>query len=179
MSYNRTGLTVHDADAHVMETPGWLRDHADPKVRARIDARAYDGGNEFRQTGDPEEQTRNLESAFDGLRRKHASDEYRAVEAEEIMLRKNFAATGSFIAADRSRALDLLGFASQLVFNTFHNRRLRDWEHGGDLELAYGAARAHNRGMVEFCAGDPRLLPSCYVPLADFDRAAAMAAESI
>ena len=52
------------------------------------------------------------------------------------MLRKNFAATGAFIAEDRPRALDLLGFSSQLVFNTFHNRRLRDWEHGGDLELA-------------------------------------------
>ncbi len=53
-----------------------------------------------------------------------------------------------------ARALDLLGFASQLVFNTFHNRRLRDWEHGGDLDLAYGVARAHNRGMVEFCSVD-------------------------
>ena len=48
------------------------------------------------------------------------------------------------------RALDLLGFASQLMFNTFHNRRLHDWEHSGDLELAYGAARAHNRGMIEW-----------------------------
>ena len=48
------------------------------------------------------------------------------------MARKNFAATGSFVAEDRPRALDLLGFSSQLVFNTFHNRRLRDWEHGGD-----------------------------------------------
>ncbi len=96
-----------------------------------------------------------------------------AVEAAEIMQRKNFAATGSFVAEDRPRALDLLGFASQLVFNTFHNRRLRDWEHGGDRELAHGAARAHNRGMVEFCSVDPRLLPTCYVPLADLDRAGA------
>ena len=76
------------------------------------------------------------------------------------MLRKNFAATGSFVAEDRPRALDLLGFSSQLVFNTFHNRRLHDWEHSGDLDLAYGAARAHNRGMVEFCSVDPRLLPT-------------------
>ncbi|HVT42496.1 MAG TPA: amidohydrolase family protein, partial [Acidimicrobiales bacterium] len=43
----------------------------------------------------------------------------------------------------------------------------------------YGAARAHNRGMVEFCSADPRLLPTCYVPLADFDRAAAMADEAL
>jgi predicted TIM-barrel fold metal-dependent hydrolase len=95
------------------------------------------------------------------------------------MARKNFAATGSFIAEDRPRALDLLGFSSQLVFNTFHNRRLRDWEHGGDLELAVGAARAHNRGMVEFCSVDGRLLPSCYVPLADFDVALRLADEAI
>ena len=139
----------------------------------------YAGGNELRQTGDPEEQLRDLERAFEKLAEKHRSDEYRAIEEAEIMARKNFAATGSFLAEDRPRALDLLGFSSQLVFNTFHNRRLRDWEHGGDLDLAYGAARAHNRGMVEFCSVDPRLLPSCYVPLVDFDRASAMAAEAI
>jgi predicted TIM-barrel fold metal-dependent hydrolase len=65
------------------------------------------------------------------------------------------------------------------MFNTFHNRRLYDWERGTDMEFAYGAARAHNRGMVEFCSVDARLLPTCYVPLADFTSAAAMAAESV
>ncbi|MGZ4691389.1 MAG: amidohydrolase family protein [Acidimicrobiia bacterium] len=170
---------VHDADAHIMETPTWLRDHADPDIRDRIRPLDLSGGNELRQTGDPAEQLRDLQAAFERLAAKHGSDEYRATEATDIMARKNFAATGSFIPSDRPRALDLLGFSSQLVFNTFHNRRLHDWEHGDDLELAYGVARAHNRGMVEFCSADPRLLPTCYVPLADFDRAAAMADEAI
>jgi len=174
-----TGRIVHDADAHLMETPTWLRDHADPSVRDRIEPLRYPGGNELRQTGDPAEQQRDLVAAFDRLADKHRSAGYRAVEAEEIMARKNFAATGSFLAEDRPRALDLLGFSSQLVFNTFHNRRLHDWEHGGDLDLAYGTARAHNRGMIEFCSVDPRLLPTAYVPLVDFDRAAAMADEAI
>src|SRR5215207_11002185 len=162
-----------------METPTWLRDHADPGIRDRIEPLRYTSGNELRQTGDPDEQLRDLGGAFERLRARHASSEYRSVEADEIMARKNFAATGSFVAVDRPRALDLLGFSSQLVFNTFHNGRFHTWEHGRDLDLAYGAARAHNRGMVEFCAIDARLLPSCYVPLADLDRAAAMADEAL
>jgi predicted TIM-barrel fold metal-dependent hydrolase len=177
--YNSTGRVVHDADAHIMETPTWLRDHADPAIRDRIQPLRYPGGNELRQTGDPAAQQRDLGAAFERLRETHAGAAYREVEAEEIMLRKNFAATGGFIAEDRPRALDLLGFSSQLVFNTFHNRRLRDWEHGSDPELAIGAARAHNRGMVEFCSVDPRLLATCYVPLADLEQAPALAAEAI
>jgi predicted TIM-barrel fold metal-dependent hydrolase len=174
-----SGRVVHDADAHVMETPTWLADHADPAIRDRIQPLRYPGGNELRQTGDPSEQQRNLEATFDRLRDKHLSDEYRSTEEAEIMARKNFAATGSFIAEDRPRALELLGFSSQLVFNTFHNRRLHDWEHGGDLAFTYGVARAHNRGMLEFCSVDDRLLASCYVPLADFELAESMAAEAI
>ena len=174
-----SGRTIHDADAHIMETPTWLRDHADPGIRDRIAPLAYSSGNELRQTGDPDEQLRDLTAAFDRLRAQHGSEDYRAVEAEEIMARKNFAATGSWIPEDRPRALDLLGFSSQLVFNTFHNGRLHDWEHGDDGELALGAARAHNRGMVEFCSVDARLLPTCYVPLFDLERAPALAGEAI
>jgi predicted TIM-barrel fold metal-dependent hydrolase len=33
--------------------------------------------------------------------------------------------------------------------------------------------------MVQFCAADPRLLPTCYVPLSDLERAPAMADEAL
>ncbi len=173
------GRVVHDADAHLMETPTWLRDHADSHLRDRLPVLRYPGGNELRQTGDPEEQQRDLEAAFERLRQRHGTPEWQAKDEAEIMHRKNFAATGSFVAEDRPRALDLLGFESQLIFNTFHNRRLRDWEHGGNLDLAYGAAAAHNRGMVEFCSVDHRLLPTLYVPMCDIDRAARAADEAL
>jgi predicted TIM-barrel fold metal-dependent hydrolase len=179
MAYNSTGFVVHDADAHIMETPNWLRDHADPSVRDRLDVLSYPGGNELQQSDDLLEHRRDLELAFERLAARHRSEEYRSVEEQEIMLRKNFAATGSFLAEDRPRALDLLGFASQLVFNTFHNSRLHDWEHSGDRDLSIGAARAHNRGMAEFCSVDERLLSALYVPLADLERAEDMAREAI
>ena len=156
---------AHHGDAELAPRPRRPASCATASSRSR-----YASGNELRQTGDPGgAAARPRRPRSTGSRRSTAPTSTASTEAAEIMARKNFAATGSFLAEDRPRALDLLGFASQLVFNTFHNRRLHDWEHGGDLDLAYGAARAHNRGMVEFCSADPRLLPTCYVPLADFD----------
>ncbi len=174
---------AHDADAHIMEPPNWLRDHADPSIRDRIERPGY--ANELVQTGDAaryaelgSDQER-IDAVFARLAERHRTEEFLANEDIDVMNRKNFAATGSFLADDRPRVLDLIGVRSQLVFNTFHNSRLYQWEHQPDLDLAYGTARAHNRGMVEFCSVDPRLLPTCYVPLVDFDRASAMAAEAI
>jgi predicted TIM-barrel fold metal-dependent hydrolase len=161
------GRVVHDADAHVMETPNWLRRCADPAIRERVPQL-------YLATTKPGE-----DRLIDHFTRKHRDPEYRARDAEEIMLRKNWAATGSFLKEDRPQALDLLGVASQLVFNTFLNGYFARIDHGGDLDLAYGVARAHNRAMAEFCAVDRRLLATGYVPLADFERARAMAVEAI
>jgi predicted TIM-barrel fold metal-dependent hydrolase len=171
------GRVVHDADAHIMETPNWLRDHADPAIRDRIERPGY--SNELAQTGDGDHDGEGLDAIFDRLAERHRSEEFLAGEAEDVMNRKNFAATGSFLPEDRPRVLDYMGVQSQLMFNTFHNSRLYEWEHQPDMDFAYGVARAHNRGMVEFCDVDPRLLPACYVPLADFERAEAMAGEAI
>jgi len=161
------GRLIHDADSHIVEEPDWFFPYADPDVRPRL-APLYVA------TVKPGEH-----NLIDDARRRHADAEYRAHDAEEIMLRKNWRATGSFLRDDRPRALDLLGFASQLVFNTFANKELQRAEHSGDLDYAYGLARAHNRAIVDFCSIDARLLPVGYVPLADFDRAAAMAAEAV
>ena len=161
------GRVVHDADAHIMEEPTWLGDHADADVRERLLPNTELG----LAPGEAE--------LLEHFRQRHADPEFRARDASEIMTRKNWKATGSFLAEDRPLALDLLGVASQLVFNTFNNGRLVRLERGDDLDLAYGAARAHNRAMVEFCSVDDRLLPTCYVPLADFERSAAMAGEAV
>jgi len=161
------GRVVHDADAHVVETPDWLVPWADPGIRERMRplylSRVKPGEETF----------------IDELRRRHADPAGRPDAEAEIMLRKNWSALGSFVKEDRPRALDLLGFASQLVFNTFLSQYLCQTEHAADVDFAYGLARAHNRAMVDFCAVDPRLLAVGYVPLADFARARAMAEEAV
>jgi predicted TIM-barrel fold metal-dependent hydrolase len=158
---------MHDADAHFMETPGWFDAFAEPAVRAKL-ATFVPGGV---QPGEV--------SLIDRFAARHRDPEYRAHDADEILLRKNWAATGSFLKEDRPQALDLLGFESQLVFNTFVNGRLLQAERGDDLDFAYGFARAHNRSMIDFCSVDPRLLATGYVPLRDFARSRAMASEVI
>ena len=161
------GRVIHDADSHVMETPDWLVRWADPGIRERVPALHL-------ATTRPGE-----DRLIERFRQKHADPSYRALDEAEIMLRKNWSATGSFLKEDRPRALDLLGFASQLVFNTFLSGFFARVEHGDDLALAYGLARAHNRAMIDFCSVDSRLLATCYVPLADFEQARSMAAEAL
>ena len=167
MPYVPSDRIVHDADAHVVETPDFFKPYADPNIRDRIPdlyvSLTAPGEDDF----------------IEHYRQRHADPEFRARDEEEIMLRKNWKATGSFIPEDRPKALDLIGVASQLVFNTFANGSLERAEHEGDMDYCYGLARAHNRAMTDFCTVDKRLLPVCYVPLADFDRAAAMATEAI
>jgi uncharacterized protein len=161
------GRTIHDADAHVVETPDWFVPFADPSIRDRLEPL-------YVSSVRPGE-----DDLIEHFRARHADPAFRARDEAEIMLRKNWKATGSFLKEDRPAALDLLGFASQLVFNTFANGRLLAAERGDDLDYAYGLARAHNRAMVDFCSVDRRLLPVGYVPLADPDRSAAFAAEAL
>ena len=154
---------VHDADSHTMELAHWLDDFAERRVRDAFNARF---GTQYAAT-------------LAEIVARHDDPAYRAANADEIMLRKNHAATGSFRRKDRCEALDLIGVASQLVFPTSPNVWLEELEHGDDLDLLYGAAAATNRAQVAFCSVDPRLLPVGYVPLADLDRAPAVASEAI
>lgn len=154
---------VHDADSHIMELPYWLDDFATAKVSEAFNARF--GAKHT--------------AALAALEKQHDDPAYRARNGEEIMLRKNHAATGSSRREDRSEALDHMGVASQLVFPTSPNVWLEELEHGDDLDLLYGAAAATNRAQMAFCFVDSRLLPVGYVPLADLERASRAAQEAI
>jgi len=162
------GRVIHDADSHIMETPDWLMGYADEATRARM-------SHDYSGTHSGESNDKLVAKALAD----HRDPAYRADDENQLMLRKNWAATGSFLAEDRPAALDMLGFRSQLVFNTFHNGRLLTAEHSGDVDFAYGLADAHNRGMLDFCSVDERLLPVAYVPLVDIPRVESFARAAV
>jgi predicted TIM-barrel fold metal-dependent hydrolase len=158
------GRTVHDADSHIFEPPGYAEEYADPGIRERLSEALGSGTRP---------------SFIDAALAKQDDPEFRAKDAEEILLRKNHVALGAIRSSDRPEALDHLGFASQLVFTTTDLGPLRSFDRGADVDLSYGLASGHNRGIVDFCSVDRRLLPVCYVPFTDIDRAAECAREAI
>ena len=161
-----SGRVIHDADAHIMEVPGFLEEHLEARHRAAVTDQVlfprHEGFHSTRLKADTD--TAGPAQDFD--------------EAQ-IMLRKNWEALGSSNRQDRPRSIDLLGFASQLMFTTALLNYSSVLEGGSDVELTYAVARAHTRHMVEFCSVDRRLLPTGYVPLVDFDRTARAAREAI
>src|SRR4029077_5255158 len=100
----------------------------------------------------------------------HSEDVY--IEKKLIFI-KGLAALGAFDPAERTRALDLLGFNRQLVFTSLAMGQF--WgvfdqrEH--DLDLLYGGTRAVNRAISDFCKDDKRLIPVGFLPLDDARRA--------
>lgn len=158
MSYIE-GRVVLDADAHVMETEDWLDAFTERALLGRVRATL---GRSFSAL-------RNTEIAKAKVA--HADRDYRSRCATDVMLRKNYWATGSFLREDRALALDAIGVRRQLVFPTLCSVALEALEGHSDEELLYGFAAATNRAQVNFCAADKRLLPVGYVPLANRQRA--------
>jgi predicted TIM-barrel fold metal-dependent hydrolase len=157
---------VHDADSHLMELPDSLDEFLEATFRPQYDALP--------------KLLKNPRGA-DYVRRARAQHEeaaFRNGAKQNILLRKNYEALGAFRPDDRPRALDELGFASQLVFTTWCLGNF-DLDQSANIDLCYAVAQAHNRMMSSFCSVDRRFLGTAYVPLVDFQRAVATAQEAI
>ncbi len=149
---------VLDADSHLMEGLDWLRDHADAETRSLLpdltgllDKGGAGAGQAIQK----------------GQARVGDAEQTAALEQNVIGSAKGWLALGAMDAAERSRALDLLGFSSQLVFSTFS---LGLFAFSQDLDVVYGGTSAHNRMMAEFCNEDPRLVGVGFLPLHDPER---------
>jgi predicted TIM-barrel fold metal-dependent hydrolase len=166
MTYAPADRPFYDADSHIMELPTFLKAYADPALRDEIPEVSYSASI----VTDEEVAVLMAQGG------KHSAEHVAAQIAlgdKLIESSKEIRALGAFNAADRTKALDLLGFKKQLVFAT-HSVAM-PFSASSKLEprLRYGAARAHNRHMAEFCKADDRLMGVAVVPLDDPDLAMA------
>ena len=143
-----------------MELPDFLRDYADPAIREDIPQVSYSAS----LVSDEEV------AVIMGQGGQHSAEHKAKMIAlgdDLIAKSKEIQALGAFNGSDRSTAMDLLGFKKQLVFAThsvafpFHPSSKKP------SKLRYGATRAHNRHMADFCSADSRLMGVGIVPLDD------------
>lgn len=148
-----TERRVIDADAHLMEPAGWLESYVDPAVRDRIPP--MDGGDQ---------QFTDLLREGDQLLGRRRGDAVEASAARRVLLAmpmKGWLSFGGSDPAERSSALDELGFELQVIYPTAAFPQVATAPHDVQVEAALGL----NRGLAEFCEGDERLLPVAYVPM--------------
>lgn len=164
MVYAPTDRAFYDADSHIMELPDFLTSYADPAIRDQIPLVSYSAS----LVSDEE-----VAIIVDqGNRHSDAHRDAQIALGDELIAKsKEIQALGAFNSADRTVAMDMLGFRKQLVFAThsvvlpFHPSSKTD------PVLRYGATRAHNRHMSEFCQADDRLMGVGVIPLDDPERA--------
>ena len=164
MTYAPADRPVYDADSHIMELPDFLRDYADPAIREQIPQVSYAASLV----------TDDEVAAIVANGKRHPSEHIEAQVAlgdQLIAQSKEIQALGAFDRDDRSVALDMLGFRKQLVFATHSVATPFSPSRSLSNEVRYGATRAHNRAMAEFCADDDRLMGVGIVPLEDPDLA--------
>src|SRR5215472_4570337 len=151
------GRVIHDADSHIMELPDFLKAYADPALGDVIPRLPVPTVGALAVL-DPE-------SAAAGRHSPARVAELVALGDRLIAGPKGHAALGAFNAEERSLALDLFGFQSQLVFPSFSAGPALDTRRS--VEARYAAARVHNRAMADFCARDKRLYGVSLLPLDD------------
>jgi predicted TIM-barrel fold metal-dependent hydrolase len=160
MAYAPAHRAFYDADSHIMELPDFLRDYADPDLRDRIPPVNYSASI----VTDEEV----AEIVARGNRHSDAHKaELLALGDRLIEASKEIQALGAFDSAERTTALDMLGFKRQLVFATHSVAVPFSPSSKMSPEVRYGSARAHNRAMGAFCRDDDRLLGVGVVPLDD------------
>ena len=153
------GRVIHDADSHIMESLDWLPSYADKSVRERLISMRLEAGGSGAAKA--------IEKA---LARQQDAAATAEIATNVVEGPKGWAAYGAMDPAERTRALDDLGFSRQLVFTTFAGSQFLP---AADLDVKYGGAAALNRAISDWCRGDKRLIAVGVVPLDDPARAAA------
>jgi uncharacterized protein len=145
-----------DADSHIMETKDWISNFTDADVLKKLPEMS------LLKSG-----TKSFSVINDAITKQRERAALGTAVIDVVKGLKGWSAPGAFDAAERTAALDDLGFRRQLVFSTFSATQ---YLHHHDLDVRYGGIRAHNRAMTAFCSHDSRLIAAGQVSLVDPER---------
>ena len=158
MAYAPADRAFYDADSHIMELPDFLQKYADPDLRKDIPAVSYGASLVT------DEEVAEI-MARGGRHSEEHLAELIGLGDRLIEVSKEIQALGAFDGRERSKAVDMLGFKKQLVFATHSVAMPFSPSSKIAPRLRYGAARAHNRHIADFCSHDNRLMGVAIVPL--------------
>ncbi|MBT3562720.1 MAG: amidohydrolase family protein [Gammaproteobacteria bacterium] len=152
-----TDRVIRDADSHIVEPPGWFENYASSHVLENT-SKGILGSDLplFKKL---------VERGAQRVAGEHA-DVTEAMKQDLYGHRERmtqWTAFGAYDSTERVESLDIVGISSQLVFPGVNLGRVRT----KDLDVRYGAAEALNRGMVDFCGADDRLLGVGFLPFDD------------
>ncbi|HEY5664906.1 MAG TPA: amidohydrolase family protein [Ilumatobacter sp.] len=158
-----------DADGHVLEPTTLWEDYIDPRYRDRALRFVLDehGLEELEIDGRRSQRSRRgYPSALGAM----GEPDLLALMKDPARTYTSEAAFGAMDPGDRVRLLDAEGVDAAVLYTTVGLL----WEcELDDPELSQAYTRAYNRWICEFCAGEPRLVPTAHLSLGDPAAAAA------
>ncbi len=157
-----------DADGHILEPPDLWERYIDPQFRDRalrfiID----DNGLEALEIGGKPSimSRRGFPSTLGAM----GDPDLRAIQLDPERTYLDEAPFGSMDPGERDQVLDAEGIDAVVLYTTVGLLWEAELE---DADLSQAYTRAYNRWICEFCAGDPRLIPTAHLSLSDPEAAA-------
>lgn len=152
-----------DADGHILEPPDLWEKYLEPKYRDRALRVVLDenGLEALEIGGRPSAMSkRGFPSTLGAM----GDPDLRAMQMDPRRTYLSEAPFGSMDPGERVKLLDAEGIDAAILYTTIGLLWEAELE---DPELSQAYTRAYNRWICEFCAGEPRLVPTAHLSLGD------------
>ena len=164
-----------DADGHILEPAGLWETYLEPKYRDRA-LRIVPDENGLEELSIGGERSRMSRKGFPSTLGAMGDPDLRAIQLDRERTYMNEAPYGSMDPAQRIELLDAEGIDAVVLYTTVGLLWEAELE---DAELSQAYTRAYNRWICEFCAGQPRLVPTAHLSLSDPPAAATELARAV
>ena len=152
-----------DADGHILEPPDLWERYLEPKYRDRA-LRIIPDENGLEELSIGGDRSRMSRKGFPSTLGAMGHPDLRAMQLDPARTYLSEAPFGSMDPRERVKLLDAEGIDAVVLYTTVGLLWEAELE---DTELSQAYTRAYNRWICEFCANEPRLVPTAHLSLSD------------